>query len=59
MPAVAADKTLAGIHGKSWPVSANGHVTKEACKKCHGSYDQLAKATENLELNPHKPHWAM
>ena len=56
LQATAADKTLAEIHGKNWPVNAQGYVTKEACKQCHGSYEQLAKATENLEPNPHKNH---
>ncbi|MDO4938281.1 MAG: cytochrome c3 family protein [Sutterellaceae bacterium] len=32
-------------------------VRKEACLKCHGSYEQLAKRTAKVEPNPHDNHF--
>ncbi len=51
----AADKTLAEIHGQTWPAQT-GWAVKDKCMQCHGSYDKLAQATANLEPNPHFSH---
>ena len=53
---LAADKTLMERHGNAWPKSADGLVTKTQCMKCHGSYEDLGKKTENLKPNPHYTH---
>ena len=49
-------KTLAEIHGATWPKSVDGFVTKNQCLQCHGPYEKLAKSTENLSPNPHSSH---
>ncbi len=53
--AAAGDKTLAEIHGKNWP-DPSGWVKKDTCMGCHGSYEDLAKATAKYEPNPHLSH---
>lgn len=54
--AAAAEQSLAQKHQGMWPKSENGFVTKNQCLKCHGPYEKLAKATANLEPNPHDNH---
>lgn len=55
VPAFAAEKTLAEIHGKSWPVS-DGFAVKNQCMACHGDYAKLGAMTANLDPNPHASH---
>lgn len=49
-------KTLAQIHGASWPNNPDGFVTKNQCMQCHGDYAQLAQKTAKIEPNPHLSH---
>lgn len=56
LSAGAAEQSISQLHGKQWPVSKDGYVTKQACKQCHGDYDKLAKMTANLDPNPHHSH---
>lgn len=50
------NQTLETFHGKMWPKSENGYVTKQQCMACHGSYDKLAAQTASLQPNPHYSH---
>ena len=52
---MAADMTLAQMHGKMWPKST-GFATKTQCLKCHVSYEALAERTKNVSPNPHVSH---
>lgn len=49
-------QTLEAFHGKMWPKSENGYVTKQQCMACHGSYEKLAAQTASLQPNPHYSH---
>lgn len=42
-----------GCHKESPPKAA---VPSEACLKCHGPYEKVAKQTENVSPNPHASH---
>lgn len=47
---------LAQLHGKNWPQSVDGFVTKGQCMQCHGDYAKLAELTKSLTPNPHRSH---
>jgi len=59
----AADKFLADRHVARGSSCESCHTTEppksvpmKQCLSCHGSYAKLAKATENLDINPHDNH---
>ncbi|MGX9460779.1 cytochrome c3 family protein [Shewanella sp. A14] len=37
----------------------NAAIKNDTCTHCHGSYDELAKQTKDMHLNPHfSPHFS-
>ncbi|MEA4884735.1 MAG: cytochrome c3 family protein [Clostridia bacterium] len=43
----------AACHGTGKP----GDVSMDVCLECHGSYEELAKATSGTGMNPHDSHY--